>query len=132
MTNSLIARDLARLIRPKLTPSSATNGTKPRIVVISSVAHKMFCTILRWDDFKYEKEDEYQRHKGYGESKTMNILYGRKLAREERGKVTVVIVHPGGIYTNLMRHESKDDLLRFSTSFAINLAPRTGATVADS
>ena len=87
---------LTNLLVPLLRRSAPS-----RVVVVASDAHRF--GRLHLDDLQCE-------HRGYGpfgmrrygETKTMNILFARALARRLAGSgVTVNSLHPGGVSTNL-------------------------------
>jgi NAD(P)-dependent dehydrogenase (short-subunit alcohol dehydrogenase family) len=55
--------------------------------------------------------ENYDLHKAYGQSKTANILFTVSLAAKLDSKgVTAFSLHPGVIFTNLIRHMSDFDL----------------------
>ncbi|KAM4693221.1 retinol dehydrogenase 14-like [Discoglossus pictus] len=72
-----------------------------RIVVVSSKLYKY--GEINFDDLNSEKS--YSRSSGYSRSKLANILFTRELARRLEGTgVTVNVLHPGIVRTNLGRH----------------------------
>lgn len=72
-----------------------------RIVVVSSKLYKY--GEINFDDLNSEKS--YNRGAAYSRSKLANILYTRELARRLEGTgVTVNVLHPGIVRTNLGRH----------------------------
>ena len=71
-----------------------------RIVVVASDAHKF--SKLHLDDLHAERGYGILGMPRYGETKLMNILFTRELARRLEGTgVTVNAVHPGAVATNL-------------------------------
>jgi retinol dehydrogenase 12 len=71
-----------------------------RIVNVASEAHKF--GKLRLDDLQATRGYGPLGMRRYGETKLMNILFTRELARRlERSGVTVNAVHPGTVTTNL-------------------------------
>ncbi|XP_077150120.1 retinol dehydrogenase 14 [Ranitomeya variabilis] len=72
-----------------------------RIVVVSSKLYKY--GEINFDDLNSEKD--YSRSFAYSRSKLANILFTRELARRLEGTgVTVNVLHPGIVRTNLGRH----------------------------
>lgn len=72
-----------------------------RIVVVSSKLYKY--GEINFDDLNSEKS--YNRGSAYSRSKLANILFTRELARRLEGTgVTVNVLHPGIVRTNLGRH----------------------------
>ncbi|XP_066455194.1 retinol dehydrogenase 14 [Eleutherodactylus coqui] len=72
-----------------------------RIVVVSSKLYKY--GEINFDDLNSEKS--YSRSFAYSRSKLANILFTRELARRLEGSgVTVNVLHPGIVRTNLGRH----------------------------
>jgi len=63
-----------------------------------------------FDDPNFERR-EYDKWKAYGQSKTANALFA--VALDKRGQahgIRAFSVHPGGIYTDLARHLSAEEL----------------------
>jgi NAD(P)-dependent dehydrogenase (short-subunit alcohol dehydrogenase family) len=85
-----------------------------RVVELSSRGHRYSEVVF--DDPNFERR-EYDKWKGYGQSKTANALFALGLDRrgEEHG-VRAFSVHPGGIVTDLTRHLTDDDLKGFGLS----------------
>ncbi|KAM7079309.1 retinol dehydrogenase 14 isoform 2-T2 [Molossus nigricans] len=77
------------------------NSAPSRIVVVSSKLYK-------YGDINFEdlnSEQSYNKSFCYSRSKLANILFTRELARRLEGtKVTVNVLHPGIVRTNLGRH----------------------------
>ncbi|KAM9320825.1 retinol dehydrogenase 14 [Gastrophryne carolinensis] len=72
-----------------------------RVVVVSSKLYKY--GEINFDDLNSERS--YSRSFGYSRSKLANILFTRELARRLEGTgVTVNVLHPGVVRTNLGRH----------------------------
>ncbi|GAA6181364.1 SDR family NAD(P)-dependent oxidoreductase [Shimia sp. NS0008-38b] len=81
----------------------------PRVVTLSSTAHKM--SPVRWGDIQYIEAD-YDKWQAYGQAKTANALFANALSR--RLKVTnglAFSVHPGGIFTPLQRHLPQEEMI---------------------
>ncbi len=87
---------------------SAADGRKPRIVNLSSAAHR-FGTV-DFDDIHFDNR-EYDKWGAYGQSKTANVLFSVELnKRLADDGITANALHPGGIMTDLGRHLSPEDI----------------------
>lgn len=78
-----------------------------RIVSVSSEAHRF--TGIRWDDVFFESR-RYRGFTAYGQSKLMNILFTRELARRlasDSPSITANCLHPGFIKTGFanLKHD---------------------------
>ena len=74
-----------------------------RIINVSSIGYRR--GEIDFDDLNSERS--YSGFKAYCRSKMANILFTRKLAKELQGtRVTINVVHPGAIYTNIVRQNS--------------------------
>ncbi|XP_035745686.1 retinol dehydrogenase 12, partial [Egretta garzetta] len=72
-----------------------------RIVNVSSLAHHG--GQIRFHDLHGERS--YNRGLAYCHSKLANVLFTRELARRLQGtKVTANVLHPGSVYSELVRH----------------------------
>ncbi|MDX1587395.1 MAG: oxidoreductase [Oleiphilaceae bacterium] len=74
----------------------------PRVVVVSSIAHRM--GNIYFDNLDGKKG--YQRWKFYGQSKLANLMFALEMDRRLRAKnaaIQVIPVHPGISATNLQR-----------------------------
>jgi len=82
-------------------------AAKPsRIIVLSSCAHETFQGItanIDYDDINWEKR-EYVPFQAYGDSKLCNVLHCMELADRLPEGVQTASVHPGWVYSGLMRH----------------------------
>jgi NAD(P)-dependent dehydrogenase (short-subunit alcohol dehydrogenase family) len=86
---------LTNLLRPLLARSAPA-----RVVNVASDAHKI--GRLRLDDLQAERGYGFLGFPRYGETKLMNILFTRELARRLDGTgVTANAVHPGAVATSL-------------------------------
>jgi len=97
----------------KLLLDIVKKSSPSRIINVSSSAHR-FSTV-EIDDVHFEKRP-YEKWKSYGQSKTANILFSRKLQEildkeNPNNKVLVLSLHPGVILTKLSRHFKDSDLL---------------------
>jgi NAD(P)-dependent dehydrogenase (short-subunit alcohol dehydrogenase family) len=96
---------LAARLWPLLT---AMDGA--RVVTVSSHGHRL--AGIDFDDPSFERRT-YEKWSSYGQSKTANILFTVALDALGRDKgVRAFSLHPGSIYTDLMRHLSDEDLSR--------------------
>jgi NAD(P)-dependent dehydrogenase (short-subunit alcohol dehydrogenase family) len=78
----------------------------PRVVSLSSSAHQM--SPIVFGDINFENR-AYDPWEAYGQSKTANALLAVQVWNElgSRG-VTAHAVHPGGVFTGLMKHVTGD------------------------
>ncbi|KAJ2131983.1 Retinol dehydrogenase 13 [Coemansia sp. RSA 1807] len=75
-----------------------------RVVVVASIAAFMQMEI---DYQQIDEQAKYHKYQNYGISKLANILFATALARKLEGtRVTVNVLHPGTIATQLLRHMS--------------------------
>jgi NAD(P)-dependent dehydrogenase (short-subunit alcohol dehydrogenase family) len=82
-----------------------------RVVSLSSRGHRYSDVVF--DDPNFERRP-YDKWQAYGQSKTANALFALGLDRRgEPHGVRAFSVHPGGIWTDLGRHLTDDDLRRF-------------------
>lgn len=96
-----------------------------RIVVVSSMAHKM--GKLKRDDLNSEKS--YKEFSAYAHSKLANMLFMRELSRRLKGtQVTVNAVHPGAVKTDISKDSSMILALMLAPIFVWFLkSPKLGA-----
>jgi len=81
-------------------------GQSPRIVTVSSLAHKQ--GKIHFEDLNFSSI-AYRPFKAYSQSKLANILFTRELARREElagSGVTANCLHPGVVKTQLTRQQS--------------------------
>lgn len=105
-TNHLGHFALTGLLMPLL-----KNGTDPRIVVTSSVAHKF--GNINFSDINWEKR-KYNTNRAYGDSKIANLYFAYELVRkfkEDGTNIKVTASHPGWTKTELQRHTNLSGLL---------------------
>jgi NAD(P)-dependent dehydrogenase (short-subunit alcohol dehydrogenase family) len=82
-----------------------------RVVVLTSRGHRY--SSVHFDDPNFERRP-YDKWAAYGQSKTANALFALGLDRRgEPHGVRAFSVHPGGIWTDLGRHLTDDDLKGF-------------------
>jgi NAD(P)-dependent dehydrogenase (short-subunit alcohol dehydrogenase family) len=81
-------------------------AAEPRVVSLSSSAHQM--SPIVFSDMSFERR-VYDPWEAYGQSKTASALLAVKVwsALGSRG-VTAHTVHPGGVFTGLMKHVTGD------------------------
>jgi NAD(P)-dependent dehydrogenase (short-subunit alcohol dehydrogenase family) len=73
----------------------------PRVVALSSIAHKRGGVL--WDDINFEQA-EYDKWQAYAQAKSANALFAVGLSpRLEAAGGRAFSVHPGGIFTPLQR-----------------------------
>ena len=93
---------LTELLLPLL-KKSAASGFRPRIVIVSSVAHTA-ATSMHWEDLNWEKS--YDKNRAYAQSKLANVLHAKELARRLKDEgISVFSLHPGVIDSELWRHQ---------------------------
>jgi NAD(P)-dependent dehydrogenase (short-subunit alcohol dehydrogenase family) len=86
---------LTNLLLPLLQASAPS-----RIVNVASAAHRM--GRIHFDDIEATRGYGFMTFPRYGETKLMNILFTRALAKRLQGTgVTANCLHPGGVATNL-------------------------------
>ena len=100
-TNHLGHFALVNRLWPAINPGA-------RVVSVSSRGHHY--SGIRWDDLNFERG--YDKWQAYGQAKTANVLFAVQLDRlgRERG-VRAFSLHPGGIWTNLVRFIPQEELL---------------------
>ena len=79
----------------------------PRVVALSSIAHQL--SGMNWDDVHFDNTP-YEKWKAYGQAKTADALFAVGLSQRMRdfgGRA--FSVHPGGIFTPLQRHVSREE-----------------------
>ena len=102
-TNHLGHYVLVNLLWPALTRDGAA-----RVVALSSIGHRR--SPIRWDDVQFERG--YDKWAAYGQAKTANALFALQLDRLARDSgVRAFSVHPGGIFTPLQRHLTKEEMV---------------------
>ncbi len=85
------------------------NASRPRVVALSSTAHKL--TDINWDDINYTKTP-YDKWNAYGQAKTANALFANALSRRlQPADGLAFSVHPGGIFTPLQRHLPQEEMV---------------------
>jgi NAD(P)-dependent dehydrogenase (short-subunit alcohol dehydrogenase family) len=78
-----------------------------RVVVLSSRGH--FFGPVQWDDLQFTRN--YEKWAAYGQAKTANVLFAVQLNKLAEN-VQAFAVHPGGIWTPLQRHLSREEMVQ--------------------
>jgi len=108
---------LTNLLLPAL-KKSAADGRKPRIVNLSSAAHRF--GLVDFDDIHYNSRD-YDKWNAYGQSKTANVLFSVELTKRlANDGITANALHPGGIQTDLGRHLTPEDIEALMSRLPVN------------
>lgn len=103
-TNHLGHFELTGRLMPAL-----RKGSRPRVVNLSSAAHKL--SAVDFEDPHFERRD-YDKWVAYGQSKTANVLFAVGLERRFAGDgIHAFGLHPGGIMTDLGRHLAESDVV---------------------
>ena len=99
-------------------------GEKPRVVTVSSMAHKF--GKIHFEDINFS-HIPYRPFKSYNQSKLANLLFTKELARLETELgtgVTANCLHPGVVRTELSRYKNESIAARiFHIVFNVILAP---------
>jgi NAD(P)-dependent dehydrogenase (short-subunit alcohol dehydrogenase family) len=94
---------------------------KPRIVNVSSIAHKY--GKIYFNDFMFEGKNRYSPVKSYHQSKLANLMFSIGLAEKLSTQgIEVHAAHPGVAITNLMRYMKGEHKMRFMHNFIRLLA----------
>jgi len=89
----------------RLWPLLADGGA--RVVALTSTGHKI--SAIRFDDLQFEHD--YDKWQAYGQAKSANSLFAVHLdALGRRAGVRAFAVHPGGIFTPLQRHLTREEM----------------------
>jgi NAD(P)-dependent dehydrogenase (short-subunit alcohol dehydrogenase family) len=84
-------------------------ASAPRVVALSSTAHKM--SDIQWDDINFD-QTPYEKWRAYGQAKTANALFANALSRRLKDAGGLAFsVHPDGIFTPLQRHLPKEEMI---------------------
>jgi NAD(P)-dependent dehydrogenase (short-subunit alcohol dehydrogenase family) len=96
-----------------------------RIVSVSSLAHLRSGIIF--DDIHFERR-EYDPWLAYGQSKTANVLFAVEATKRWAGDgITANALTPGGIRTNLQRHQETNAFAELTKTFPWK-TPEQGAS----
>jgi NAD(P)-dependent dehydrogenase (short-subunit alcohol dehydrogenase family) len=103
-TNHLGHYALINRLWPAIEPGGA------RVVAVSSGGH--YRSGMHWDDVQFDQD--YDKWVAYGQAKTANVLFAVQLdALARDAGVRAFAPHPGGIFTPLVRHLSKEEMVAF-------------------
>jgi NAD(P)-dependent dehydrogenase (short-subunit alcohol dehydrogenase family) len=96
---------LSHFLLTNLLRDTLVRSAPARVVNIASVAHKSARKALDFDDLDYERR-RYRGFRVYSETKLMNILFTRELAKrwDDTG-VTANAVHPGFVASNFAKED---------------------------
>ncbi|KAF8013399.1 hypothetical protein BT93_I1293 [Corymbia citriodora subsp. variegata] len=129
-TNHLGHFLLTNLLLDMMKKTSQESNTEGRIINLSSEAHRFaYREGIRFDQIN--NESEYNSMQAYGQSKLANILHANELARrlkEEGVQITANSLHPGGIATNLFRHNGILNVLTSLGKIFLKNVPQGAAT----
>ena len=89
---------LGHVLLTRLLHDALGRSPSPRVVNVSSMAHRS--GKIAWDDPDLARG--FRPLRAYAQSKLAQVLYTRELARREP-RWTVLVVHPGGIWTGIWR-----------------------------
>ena len=124
----LATNHLGHFLFSALLVPALRNGDSARVVTLSSAAHRY--AAFDFDDPLFERRP-YDDWSAYGQSKTANALFAVGLARRlQKFGITSNAVHPGVIFTDLMRHmdSAAKDNLREQASAVTKTVPQGAAT----
>jgi NAD(P)-dependent dehydrogenase (short-subunit alcohol dehydrogenase family) len=89
----------------RLWPLLADGGA--RVVALTSTGHKI--SGIRFDDLQFKHD--YDKWQAYGQAKSANSLFAVHLdALGQDAGVRAFAVHPGGIFTPLQRHLTREEM----------------------
>ncbi|KAJ7546606.1 hypothetical protein O6H91_08G046500 [Diphasiastrum complanatum] len=130
-TNHLGHFLLTNLLLDTMKKTAKESGTEGRIVNLSSVAHFMtYPGGILFDSLN--DKNRYSEHEAYGQSKLANILHAKELSirlKAEGANITANSVHPGLIWTPLMRHSKHYmKLIQFFSRFLWKNIPQGAST----
>ncbi|KAJ1274817.1 hypothetical protein BS78_05G089500 [Paspalum vaginatum] len=114
---------LTNLLLDKMKSTARETGVQGRIINVSSIAHKRSdgtCFELN----KLNDKARYQPFIAYAHSKLANILHANELSRrfqEEGCNLTANSLHPGVIFTNIIRYVAANRALVSVVSPVANL-----------
>mmetsp|Transcript_11110 Transcript_11110/g.33307 ORF Transcript_11110/g.33307 Transcript_11110/m.33307 type:complete len:323 (-) Transcript_11110:577-1545(-) len=89
-----------------LLPHLKAQGSRVRIVVVSSMAHEWQKEPMAFEDLHWERRP-YKAWKAYAQSKLANVLFAKQIARDYK-EFDVFSLHPGAINTNLTRYAAPE------------------------
>jgi NAD(P)-dependent dehydrogenase (short-subunit alcohol dehydrogenase family) len=90
-------------------------ASEPRVITVSSSAHQM--SPIVFSDINFERR-AYDPWEAYAQSKTANALLAVKVWDELGSSgVTAHTLHPGGVFTGLMKHMTGDIAAELSSRY---------------
>ncbi|KAJ6554930.1 hypothetical protein DFH09DRAFT_1493832 [Mycena vulgaris] len=93
-----------KLLSPKLLATRTADYT-PRVVLVSSSGHG-FGTGVNFNTFGKPEPAGYEPMEAYYQAKSANVLTAIELSKSSKGQINAYSLHPGSIYTNMMREEA--------------------------
>ena len=109
---------LFELLKPLLLSTAKESGTTSRVINLSSAGHRMGSVQFSNADelAAWNKGENYDKWASYGQAKTANIWMANSIDRKYGSQnLHATSVHPGGIFTELVRHLTAEDMKRFQT-----------------
>ncbi|KAF8888715.1 hypothetical protein CPB84DRAFT_1462562 [Gymnopilus junonius] len=116
----LASNHLGHFLLTNLIMNKVLASKSPRVVFVSSAGHRF--NPFRFDDYNFDGGKSYDKWRGYGQSKTANILTAISLAKKLGGRGLLAFsLHPGVIMTNLANHLdlSKDFVSAHAVDYAM-------------
>ncbi|KAF7348087.1 Short-chain dehydrogenase/reductase family protein [Mycena sanguinolenta] len=92
-----------KLLTPKLLAAQSESYT-PRVVVVSSEGHSFVPLDLN-AVARNPNPETYDLLNAYSQSKAANLLFASEFSRRAKGKINVYSLHPGIIFTNIIKKE---------------------------
>ena len=112
---------LTNLLLDKIVESSPS-----RIINVSSLAHTIIGTRIKFDDIN--SEISYNSMLAYSQSKLANILFTKELNRKiSQSGVTTYALHPGCVCTELYRHVPFGNIYNSLLGLIVGKSPEQGA-----
>lgn len=100
-----------------------------RIINVSSDVHRV--SEINFDDLQNEESYLMGGFRAYGQSKLMNVIFTYELARRLEGTgVTVNVLHPGSVSTNLGKNNNGAVNFFFRAFHRLAMPPEAGAKTA--
>ncbi|KAJ7231859.1 NAD-P-binding protein [Mycena haematopus] len=99
---------LTKLLTAKLLAARSESYT-PRVVVVASEGH--IHGPLDLSTVAHPNPETYNVFGNYCQAKAANILFATELSRRAAGKINVYSLHPGTIYTNILKKEGNQAAL---------------------
>eukprot|EP01025_Chloroclados_australasicus_P043671 TRINITY_DN4685_c0_g4_i2.p2 TRINITY_DN4685_c0_g4~~TRINITY_DN4685_c0_g4_i2.p2 ORF type:complete len:337 (+),score=39.04 TRINITY_DN4685_c0_g4_i2:117-1127(+) len=129
-TNHLGHFVLVHQLKDLMKETAENSKEDGRVVCVSSGSHYLpYKGGFRFGEFDEEKG--YSPWLAYGQSKLANILFARELHAkfsEQKWPIKVTCLHPGGIQTELQRHQSVVNVILSFFSFSLKSIPQGAAT----